>query len=98
MCELRLRKMNDKSAKKDILISRLRGEIDDDAPPNEALGVFKSEAKAYEKGITRLLADMEKKLAEDEDTDADDKKSKEKKKGDKEKDGDENGNGNGNGN
>merc|ERR1711971_144896 len=65
-----------------------------EAPPNEALGVFKSEAKAYEKGITRLLADMEKKLAEDEDADnADDKKSKEKKaaeeNGNEDEDGDD---------
>lgn len=95
MVELRLRKLDDSSAKKDILIQRLRGEIDAPAPPEKkkrkrgraapkdatkkiyvtlytpaanteegatkVLGVFKQKKKAYEKGITQMLEDLEEK-------------------------------------
>jgi len=95
--ELRLRKLDDTQAKKDILVKRLKGEIESMAPPSKkakrgrkakalpkmyvviytpeagdeegainplALGVYKSESKAHEKGITRLMDDMEKKYGD----------------------------------
>jgi len=95
--ELRLRKLDDSQAKKDILIGRLKGEIESMSPPAKkakrgrkakalpkmyvviytpeagddegainplALGVFKSESKAHEKGITKLMEDMENKYGD----------------------------------
>merc|ERR1719384_3082480 len=107
--ELRLRGLNDGPAKKDILVSRLKGEIDASAPPpkkqkrgkkakntvyvtlytppasaeensTKVLGVFKSESKAYSKGINQLIKDMEKKIdaAYEKIDKIDDKKFKER--------------------